>query len=54
MPYSAVVTLKNIKGEKRINDFVKACQLNAWIVQQADVKKNITISEKMEETITFY
>ena len=53
MPYTVVVTLKNIKGENRINDFVKACQLNGWIVQQVDVKKNITISEKMEETISF-
>lgn len=52
MPYAVVVTLKNIKGENRINDFVKACQANGWIVQQVDVKKNITIAEKMEETIT--
>ena len=53
MPYSVVVTLRNIKGENRINDFVKACHSNGWIVQQVDVKKNITIAEKMEETISF-
>lgn len=39
-PFAAVVTLKEIKGRNRYDDFVQACRLRGWNVTSLDVELN--------------
>jgi hypothetical protein len=47
------VTLKELNGINRIEDFIQLFSLNGWIVNRIDIKSRINIYEKAEETIEF-
>ena len=49
--FGVVVTLKEIYGINRIDEFVKNCHLNGWLVNKIDVKNRIDIHEKINEEI---
>lgn len=51
--FGVVVTLKEINGVNRIDEFIKNCQLNGWLVNQVDVQTRIGINELVNETIEF-
>lgn len=51
--FGAVVTLKEINGVNRIEDFVRACTLRGWIVNEIDVKNRIDIYNASQEEIIF-
>ena len=53
LPFGVVITLKNMKGENKIDDFIKLCLLRGWIVNQIDVTNRIEVFEKAEEEISF-
>ena len=53
MPFGVVITLKNMKGENRIDDFIKLCMLRGWIVNRIDVTNRVEVYEKAEEEISF-
>lgn len=51
--FGVVVTLKEIDGVNRIDEFVKNCVFNGWIVNAIDIKNRIDIHEKINEEIEF-
>ncbi|MFH1145493.1 MAG: S8 family peptidase [bacterium] len=51
--FGLVVTLKEINGVNRINDFVHQCELLGWLVNRVDIDNKIYIYNKAQEIITF-
>ena len=51
--FGLVVTLKEINGVNRINDFVRQCELRGWLVSRVDVDVRIDIYNKAQEEVTF-
>ena len=53
MPFGLVVTLKEMNGVNRINDFIKLCSVRGWLVNQIDIENRIDVYNKAEEEINF-
>lgn len=51
--FGAVVTLKEINGINRIDEFIRNCTLNGWLVTPIDIKARIDINQKINEEIVF-
>lgn len=51
--FGVVVTLKEMKGINRIDEFIRSCTLNGWLVNIVDVKNRIDIHQKVNEEIEF-
>lgn len=51
--FGIVVTLKEVNGINRIEDFVKACILRGWIVNRIDVQNQLDIYASSQEEIHF-
>ena len=51
--FGIIVTLKEIHGENRIDEFIKHCSLRGWLVNKIDVENRIDIYNIAEETIDF-
>lgn len=51
--FGVVVTLKEITGKNRINDFIKSCTLNGWLVNSIDIENRIDIHQTVHEEIQF-
>ena len=51
--FGVVVTLKEINGVNRIDEFIKNCHLNGWLVNTIDIKNRIDIHKKVNEEIEF-
>lgn len=49
--FGVVVTLKEINGINRIEDFIKACTLRGWIVNRIDVQNQLDIYASSQEEI---
>lgn len=53
LSFGVVVTLKEMNGENRIDDFIKLCMLRGWVVNRIDVKNQVDIYNRAEEEIEF-
>ena len=53
LSFGVVVTLKEMYGENRIDDFIKLCMLRGWVVNRVDIENQIDIYNKAEEEIEF-
>ena len=53
LKFGVVVTLKEMSGENRIDDFMKLCMVRGWVVNQIDVNNRFDIYNKAEEDISF-
>lgn len=53
LSFGVVVTLKEMHGVNRIDDFIKLCMMRGWIVNRIDVENRIDIYNKAEEEIEF-
>lgn len=53
LPFGVVVTLKEMKGVNRLDDFLKLCTARGWIVNRLDVQNKLDIYLKSEEEIIF-
>lgn len=53
LPFGVVVTLKEINGVNRIDDFIKLCSVKGWLVMPIDVNTKIEVFNKAEEEIIF-
>ena len=53
MNFGVVVTLKEMKGKNRVEDFIKACTLRGYIVHKLDVQQRLDIYHTAQEEITF-
>lgn len=51
--FGLVVTLKEINGVNRVNDFIRQCELRGWLVNKIDIEARAEIYNKAQETITF-
>jgi len=51
--FGIVVTLKEIDGVNRIDDFIRNCSLRGWLVNRIDVENRINIYNIAEEEIDF-
>ena len=51
--FGVVVTIKEMYGINRIDEFIKNCNLNGWLVNAIDIQNRIEIHEKMNEEIRF-
>lgn len=51
--FAAIVTLKEIKGINRIQDFITACALRGYIVNELDVNAQVEVYNTNQERITF-
>lgn len=53
LAYGVVVTLHEINGVNRIDEFESACLANGWIVNRINVTERVEIHNKAEEEIQF-
>ena len=51
--FGIVITLREINGINRIDEFIRSCSLRGWIVNEIDVVNKIDIYKKLNETIKF-
>lgn len=51
--FGAVITLREINGINRIQDFIQACTLRGWIVNEIDVQNRIDVYNSNQEEIVF-
>ena len=51
--FGVVVTLKEINGVNRIDEFIKNCTLNGCLVNKIDVQTRVDINKKVNEDIEF-
>ena len=53
LKFSIIVTLKELNGVNRIDDFIRNCLLNEWFVNKIDIETRIDIHNIAEEDINF-
>ncbi|MEA5020488.1 MAG: S8 family peptidase [Gordonibacter sp.] len=53
LPFGIVITLKEMNGINRIDEFVQQCLLRGWLVNRIDIEASISIYEKAEEEVRF-
>ena len=51
--FGVIVTLKAIDGINRIDEFVRNCTLNGWLVNKLDIQTRVDINQKVNEEIEF-
>ena len=51
--FGVVVTLREINGVNRIQDFITACTLRGWIVNEINLENRLTLYNKNQEEIVF-
>lgn len=51
--FGVIITLKEINGVNRIDDFIKNCYLRGWLVNKIQVENRIDIYNTAEEIIEF-
>lgn len=51
--FGVVVTLKELYGVNRVDEFIRNCTLDGWLVNVIDVKNRVDIHEKVNEEIDF-
>lgn len=52
-PFGVVVTLKEMNGVNRIDDFIKLCMVRGLIVNRIDIENRVDVYNKAEEDIIF-
>ena len=53
LKFGVVVTLKEMKGVNRIDDFIKLCMMRGWLVNRLIVENQLEIFVQGEEDIHF-
>jgi len=53
LKFAIVITLKEINGENRIDEFIKNAQLRGWLVNKIDIDTRVDIFNIAEEEIEF-
>lgn len=51
--FGVVITLKEMNGENRIDDFIKLCMMRGWIVNRVDIENQLDVYNRAEEEIEF-
>lgn len=53
LQFGVVVTLKEMDGVNRIDDFIKMCMARGWLVNRLDAENQLEVYAKAEEEIEF-
>lgn len=53
LQFGVVVTLKEMNGVNRIDDFVKMCLARGWLVNRLDIENQLDVYARAEEEIEF-
>lgn len=53
LQFGVVVTLKEMNGVNRIDEFVKMCMVRGWVVNRIDIDNRFDVYQKAEEDIDF-
>ncbi|HAQ37311.1 MAG TPA: serine protease, partial [Saprospirales bacterium] len=53
LKFGIVITLKEINGVNRIDEFVKHCSLRGWLVNRIDIKQRVNVYNIAEQEIEF-
>lgn len=53
LKFGVVVTLKDIDGTNRINEFMRMCRFQGWLVNRIDIETRVDIYNKAQEIIDF-
>jgi hypothetical protein len=51
MCFGVVVTLKEMNGANRYDEFIKRCNLNNWITQKIQVESMLDVYAKADEEV---
>ena len=51
LQFGLVITLKEMNGKNRIDEFMKNCMAHGWLVNRIDVENQIDIYSRAEEEI---
>ena len=51
--FGLVITLKEINGKNRMEDFINLCRLRGWLVNKIDIENQIDIYNKADVEINF-
>lgn len=51
MPFGIVITLKEMNGINRIDDFMQSCMVRGWIVNRVEVNNRMDIYKRIDEDI---
>lgn len=51
--FGLVITLKEINGQNRLEDFIRLCSLRGWLVNRINIENQIEIFNKTEQDIEF-
>lgn len=51
--FGVVITLKEVNGKNRIEEFIQHCSLRGWLINRINVENKIDIYNKAEEVIKF-
>lgn len=51
--FGVIISLKHIKGENKIEDFIQNCELKGWLVNHIDVNNQLEIYNKAEQEVVF-
>lgn len=51
LPFGVVITLKEMNGRNRIDDFIKLCMAHGWLVNRLDIQNQLEIYTQAEEEI---
>jgi hypothetical protein len=51
--FGLILTLKEINGVNRIDDFIRQCELRGWLVNKVDIRNRVEIYNKAQQGITF-
>lgn len=53
LQFGLVITLKEMYGKNRIDDFIQMCEAKGWLVNRLDVQNQLDIYARAEEHIEF-
>lgn len=53
LQFGVAVTLKEMNGVNRIDDFIKLCMAGGWFASKPDVQNQIDVYARAEEEIKF-
>lgn len=53
LPFGLVVTLKEMYGVNRVDEFIQQCLLRGWLVNRINIETSVSIYEKAEAEVHF-
>lgn len=51
LPFGVVITLKELSGRNRIDEFIQQCSLRGWLVSRVNVQNLMEVYNKAEEEV---